>query len=155
MLLRGAKHERLFLLIDRVHEHANALLLAGLDLDDLVEVLLFVPPPGLDIAFQHRVVRRIHVIVERGRDLPNLEGREEPVVDALPQRIDVHRLVEIGVGVEVILTLGRGRQAQLHGGLEVLQDVSPRALVAGPTAVALVDDDEVKEVRRVVAEVRA
>jgi hypothetical protein len=52
-----------------------------------------------------------------------------------------------------VLALGRGGQAELHGGLEVLQDAAPVALVVGAAPVALVDDDEIEEVRRIVAEV--
>jgi len=66
----------------------------------------------------------------------------------------VHRLAEVGVGVGVDGALGRGGQAQLHGRREVVQDRAPRALVPGAATVALVDDDEVEEVTRVVAEVR-
>jgi hypothetical protein len=65
----------------------------------------------------------------------------------------IHRLAEVGVGVHVVLALGRGGQAQLHGRREVVEDAAPVALVVGAAAVALVDDDEVEEVRRVLAKV--
>ena len=67
----------------------------------------------------------------------------------------IHRLAEVGVGVHVVRALGRGGEAQLHGRGEVFEDAPPGALVVGPAAVALVDDDEVEEVRRVLAEIGA
>jgi hypothetical protein len=81
------------------------------------------------------------------------EGREEAVVDAFLERVDKHRLAEVGVGVHVVPALGRGGEAELHGGREVFEDAAPVALVVRAAAMALVDDDEVEEVRRVFAEV--
>ena len=49
--------------------------------------------------------------------------------------------------------LRRGGQAELHGGREIFEDVAPVAFVVRAAAMALVDDDEVEEVRRIVAEV--
>ena len=107
----------------------------------------------LDLALDQLVVGRVDVLVERGRDLLHLEGREEAVVDALLERVDVDRLAEVGVGVDVVLALGRRRHAELHRRREVVEDAAPVALVVGAAAVALVDDDEVEEVGRVLAEV--
>ena len=44
---------------------------------------------------------------------------------------------------------------ELHRGREVVEDAAPGALVVRAAAVALVDHDEVEEVGRVLAEVRA
>ena len=112
-----------------------------------------VPLAGLDLALDHRVVGRVDVLVERGRDLLHLERREEAVVDAFLERVDVDRLAEVGVGVDVVLALGRGGEAELHGGGEVVEDAAPVALVVRAAAMALVDDDEVEEVGRILAEV--
>ena len=76
---------------------------------------------------------------------------EEAVVDALPQAVRVERVAEVEVGVAVVLAQRRGGHAELVGRLEVLEDLAPVALVAGAAAVALVDDDEVEEVGRVLA----
>ncbi len=43
----------------------------------------------------------------------------------------------------------------MHGGCEVVEDAAPVAFVVGAAAVAFVNDDEVEEVRLVLAEVRA
>jgi hypothetical protein len=45
VLLRGAEHERLLALVDRVHEQLHAVRLALADLDDAVEVPLDVRRP--------------------------------------------------------------------------------------------------------------
>ena len=44
------------------------------------------------------VVRRVDVFVERGGNLLHLERRQEAVVDAFLERVDVDRLAEVGVG---------------------------------------------------------
>ena len=141
------------LLVDLLHEQLDAVRLALLDLDDLVEVGFRVALAGFDLALDQLVVGRVDVLVERGGDLLHLERRQEAVVDAFLERVDVDRLAEVGVGVDVVLALGRGGQAELHGRREVLQDAAPVALVVGAAAMALVDDDEIEEVRRILAEV--
>ena len=78
-------------------------------------------------------------------------GGEEAVVDALAQAVGVDRVAEVVVGVAVVLAQRRRGHADLEGGLEVFEDLAPVALVAGAAAVALVDDDQVEEVGRVLA----
>ena len=46
---------------------------------------------------------------------------------------------------------GRGRHAELEGRLEVVQDLPPVALVPGAAPMALVHDDEVEEIGRILA----
>src|SRR5690606_32336816 len=53
----------------------------------------------------------------------------------------------------VVLALRRCGQAQLHRRREVLEDVTPCALVVRAAAMALIDDDEIEEVGRVLAEI--
>src|SRR3990167_4442718 len=154
MGLRGTKDDGFFFLVDLVHEDLDALLLALLDLDDLVEILLFVAFSGLDLAFHHGVVRGEYIVIQRGSDLLQAEGCKETIVDAVFERIDEHRLAEVGIGVGVVLSLRRSSQTQLHGGGEVFEDTAPVAFIICTASVALVDDDEVEEVRRVLAKVR-
>ena len=71
--------------------------------------------PGFDLALDHRVVRRVDVLIERGRNLLHLERRQEAVVDAFLERVDVDRLAEVRVGVDVVLALRRRGQTELHG----------------------------------------
>jgi hypothetical protein len=125
MRLRGAEHDRLLALVDHAHEELDAVRLAFLDLDKLVEILLFVALARLDVALDHLVIRGVDVVVQRGGDLPHLKRREKAVVDAVLQRIDEHRLAEVVVGVGVDGALGGGGQAELHGRREVVEYGSP------------------------------
>ena len=153
MRLRGAEDQGLVVGLDLLHEQLHPVRLALPDLDDLVEVLFLVAPAGLDLTLDHAVIGRVDILVERGRDLLDPEGCQIAVIDAVLERVDIHRLAEVLVGVDVVLALGRGGQAKLHRRGEIRQDVAPGALVVGPAAVALVDDDEVEEIRRIVAKV--
>src|SRR5207237_10291458 len=92
--------------------------------------------------------------VERRGYLLHLEGGQEAVVDAVLEGIDIDRLAEILVGIDVVLALGRGGEAELHRRGEVGEDVAPGAFVVGAAAMALVDDDEVEEVGRILAKIR-
>ncbi len=108
---------------------------------DLVAVLV-------RLALLRAVALDIHVEV----DLHHLVGREEAVVDALLQRVGVDRLAEVVDVGDVLRLLRRGGQADLGGGGEVVEDLPPRGVLGGAAAVALVDDDEVEEVGRELAE---
>ena len=77
------------------------------------------------------------------------EGGEKPVLDALSEAVFIDRIAEIRVGVDVVLAARRGGHADLGCGLEPLQDLAPVAVVAGAAPMALVDDDEIEEVSRV------
>ena len=154
MQLGGTEDDGLLKRVDQAHEELDAVGLAFLDLDGPVEVLLFVAPALFDVAGHHVVVGRVDVLVQGGGNLLHPERRQVAVVDAVAQRVRVHRLAEVGIGVGVEGALRRGGQAQLHGRREVVQDRAPRTLVPGAAAVALVNDDEVEEVARVFAEVR-
>src|SRR6185437_10720298 len=131
VILRRAEDQRLFLLVDRSHEDFDALLLALLDLDDPVEVAFGVAPAALHLALDQRVVGRIDVLVERGGNLLHLEWRQEAVIDAFLERVHIDRLSEVFVGVDIVSALGRGGEAELDGGGEVVEDAAPVALVVG------------------------
>ncbi len=149
MILRGAKHQRLFLLVDLVHKQVHAVRFALFDLDDLVEVGFRVSFPDFNVALHDLVIRRIDILVKRRRNLPDAEWREETIIDALLERVDIDRLAEVSIRVHVVLALGCCRQAELNGGSEVFENVAPRAFVVRSAAMALVDNDEVEEIRRI------
>ena len=141
------------LLVDLLHEDLHAVGFTLLDLDDLVEVGFRVALLGFDLAFDELVVRRIDILVERRGNLLHLEWREEAVVDAFLERIDIDRLAEVSVGVHVVFTFGSGGQAKLHRRGKVVEDAAPVAFIVGTTPMTLVDDDEVEEVRWVLAKI--
>ena len=153
MNLAGAEHQRLFPRVDLSHENFHPLFLALADFNDFIEILFLVTPARLDIALDQRVIRREHIIVQRRRDMLHTERRQKTVVDALAQRIHIHRLTEIGIGVDVVAAFGRRGQAQLHRRCKVFKDAAPTAFVIGAATVTLVDDDEIEKVRGILAEI--
>jgi hypothetical protein len=75
-------------------------------------------------------------------------GREEAVVDALPQAILIDGVAEVEVGVAIVVAKRRRGHSELECRLEVFQDRAPRAVVARAAALAFVHDDEIEEVGR-------
>src|SRR5919112_2690538 len=73
---------------------------------------------------------------------------QETVLDALLQAVLIDGVSEVAVGSLVVGAQGGGCHAELVGGLEVLQDLTPVALVPGAPPVAFVYDDQIEEVRR-------
>jgi hypothetical protein len=149
MFLRGAKNKCFLLLVDRVHEQFDAIFFALLDLDDAVEIVLGVTPAFLDLALDQLVIGGVDAMIERGGDLLDLKGSQIAVIDPFLEGIDVNRLSEIGVGINIAPPFGRRGQLELHGGREILQNATPVAFVVRAAPVALVDDDEIEEVRRI------
>ena len=76
---------------------------------------------------------------------------QKPVRDPLGQAVLIDRIAEVVVGIDVVLTPRRRGHADLHGGLEPLQDLPPAATFARAAAMALVDDHQIEEVARIVA----
>ena len=108
VLLRRAEHDRLLVLVDLIQEQPNAVFLALANDDRLVEVGLDVALAEFDLTVDHDVVRGVEVVVDRGVELAHAERGEEPVLDAVLERVCVDRLAEVVVGVDVALAL-RGR----------------------------------------------
>ena len=154
MILPGAEDERLLLLVNQIHEEPHPVLLAFLDLDDLVKILFHVQLPGFNLALDHRVIGCVNVFIQRRGDFPHLERRQETIVDAFLERVDVDRFAKIGVGVHVLFAFGRGGHAQLHGLGKVFEDAAPRALIVRTAPVTFVNCNEIEEVRWILAEIR-
>ena len=123
------------------------------DLDDAVEIIFCVTPAFLDLALNQLVIGCIDVTIERGGDLLDLEGRQKAIVDPFLQGVDVNRFPKIGIGVRVGLALGRRGQAELHGWREILHNAAPIAFIIRSAPVALVDDDEIEEVWRIITKI--
>ena len=73
-------------------------------------------------------------------------GRQEAVFNALLQAVGVNGFAEVVAVGGVFGFFGRGRQAQLGGAAEIVQDLAPSGIFVGTAAVALVHHDQVKEV---------
>src|SRR5262249_125888 len=102
MALRSAEHERLLALIDLVHEQLDPIAFALLDLDGPIELRLAIAAALFDLPFDDLVVGCVDIIVDRGGELLDLERGQVPVVDAILQGIDVDRVTEVPVGVDVV-----------------------------------------------------
>ena len=85
----------------------------------------------------------VHVDV----DLDHLVGSEEAVADALLERIGVNGIAEVMDVGDVFGLLRRSGEADLGGGGEVFKDLPPGGILGRAAAVALVDDDQVEEIR--------
>ena len=127
---------------------------AVVDDEGAVEILLVVDAVldlvavAVELAFFGTVALDIQVDV----DLDDLVGGEEAVLDALLERVGVDRLAEVMDVGDVLGFLGRGGEADLRGGGKVVEDLAPGGILGGAAAVAFVDDDEVEEAGRELAE---
>ncbi len=64
------------------------------------------------------------------------------------------QIAQVAVGVNSVLAAGRGGQAELHSGCEIVNYAAPGRPVVRAVVVALVHDDAVEEAGRVLAEAR-
>ena len=102
----------------------------------------------------HHIAHGIFIVVDVARGYIHAERHEEAVLYALFQRVAIHRLAKVVVCVRVLLTARRCRHAKLTGIVEILHQLSPFALVVSTSTMALVNDDEVEEIPRVLRVVR-
>ena len=114
-----------------------------------IEVLLVVDPIFDFVAFAIDFPRLGPVALDVAVDvnLDHLVRREEAVMDALLQRIGVDRFAEVVDVRDVPGLLGRRRHADLRGRREVFEDLAPGGILRRAAAMALVDDDQIEEVR--------
>ncbi len=90
--------------------------------------------------------------VDVKHDAPDRVGRQEPVLDASSQAVLEDRVAEVLIGVGTVPVDRGRRQTELHRGIKVLEDAAPLGVRSGAAAMALVHDDEIEEVGRVVGE---
>ena len=154
MLRVDAEDDRLLepiaALLEEVRDLLRDELRPVVDDERAVEVLLVVDSvlDLLALAIDLARLRPVALDVAVDVDLDDLVRREEAVVDALLQRVGVDRLAEVVDVRDVLRLLRRRRHADLRGGREVLEDLAPGGILGRAAAVALVDDDQVEEVRR-------
>ena len=96
-------------------------------------------------------LRTVSFYVDVDVDLDHLIGSEEAVLDALLERVGVDRLAKVVDVRDVGGLLGRGRQADLGCGGEVIEDLAPGGILGGAAAMALIDDDQVEKAGRELA----
>ena len=72
---------------------------------------------------------------------------QKPILDTLTQAVCVKRITKIAIGVSVIPSERGSSHSELIGRLKIGQNLPPVALILGTTAVALVYDGQVEELR--------
>ena len=97
MVLVGAEHQCLFLLVDLLHEDLHPLQFPFADLDDIVEVRLLINSPALNLALHRGVIGPEAILVKRGGNLLHPERGQETVLDPVLERVDLDRLNKEGL----------------------------------------------------------
>ena len=108
MVLRSAENQCFLALIDRFHEQLYTEFFPLGYFDNAVEVAFRVALSIFNFAGNQFVITGINIVVERGSNLLHFEGRQEAVVDAILERVNVTRLAEVGIGIDVGIALGSG-----------------------------------------------
>ncbi len=78
-------------------------------------------------------------------------GGEKTILDPLPQTVLIDRIAEVSICIPVVLSERRRGHSELIRRLKIFKDLPPVALIAGASPVTLIDDDEVKESRVILA----
>ena len=130
VFLIHAEHDRLgeaIGLLQKLGEMPGDRLGAGAQRNDPLEILglVFVVGDLPAVAVEFVLARPPAGGVPVGDDAMHAVGRQEAVVDALPQAVGVNRVAEIEVGVAVVVAQRRRRHAELIGRLEVFEDLAP------------------------------
>src|ERR1700730_17861871 len=84
-------------------------------------------------------------LIKVGLDFVDLVRGKKPVLDPRAEAVRVDRVSKLGIGVDVVGSLRRSRQANLDCALKVIKDVLPRSKAR---TVTFVNHNQVKEVSR-------
>ena len=103
---------------------------------------------SVSLALFGTVAFHIHIDMH----LDDLVGCKEAVMDTLLERVGVNRCAEIMDIGDIFGFLGRGGEADLRGVREVFEDFAPSRILGSAAAMAFVDDDQVEEAGRKLAE---
>ena len=149
MKLCSTEDDGLVVGVDEGEKLLDAVLIALTDIDiAVIKVLL-----RIDLVFVYLTLDIIIGVVGIGVDIAgryaDAEGGEVAILDALFEGIGVNGISEIAIGVRVLLSFRRSGHAELVGVGEIVHQLTPLALVVGTSAVTLIDDDEVEEIRGV------
>ena len=121
---------------------------AVFDDDVVIEIAVGVDPILNRIALLVQLTgKRPPAFIDVGVNIDHLEGCQEAILDAFLQAVNVDRFPEVIDVGNVFGFLRRCGHTDLDCGTEILQDLSPVAVLLGGTAVTLVHDDQVKEIR--------
>ena len=154
VVLGRTEHQSLFVFADVLQELLDTGLVPLLDGDvPLIKVLLRIDLTFFHFARQDFVFRRVDVIVNVALHLAMPERSEETISDAFLQGILIDRFPEVFIGVRIDIPSRCGGHTELHGTAEILHNAPPTALIIRTPTMALIYDNEVKEVLGVLTEV--
>src|SRR3990172_9724880 len=88
--------------------------------------------------------------VDRGDDSMDSIGSEKAVLDALAKAVGVERVTKVTVRVTIIFSERGSCHTNLADRVEILEDLAPVALIGSAPPMALIHDDQVKEVWRII-----
>jgi hypothetical protein len=126
---------------------------SGFNLDDSVEIRFCIDSPLFNFSLNNFIVRSIDVIIHRRFDSANLEWCKKSVIDALLERVDIHRLSEIFVGIHIIFSSWSRCEPELYGGSKIFEKPSPIPLIVRSSAMTFVYNDEIEEIGRILPKV--
>ena len=119
----------------------------AVEIPGVVDAILDLHAVAIQLPFLGAVA--LHVAVDVDPD--DLVGGEEAVLNALLEGVGVNGRAEVMDVGDVARLPGRGREADLRGGGEVVQNLAPGGIIGGAAAMALVDHDEIEETGRKLA----
>src|SRR6185437_7023758 len=108
----------------------------------VVETVFNLVAEFIGLAALGTVAFNVHVNV----NFDNFVRSKESVLNTLFQRVGVNRRAEIVDVGNVFCFLGRGGEADLGGAREVIENLTPCGISGCAAAMALVNNDEIKEV---------
>jgi len=112
--LVGTKHQSFLILVDFFHEQLHPVAFAIGNFDDAVEVGFGVNSLFVYRTFNEFVFGAVDVFIKGGVDLPNFEGGEETIINAVFEGIGVDGVTEVGVGVSVVFSFRSSSESELY-----------------------------------------
>ena len=79
-------------------------------------------------------------------DTDHFEWRQETVINALLQRVFVNRFTEISDVGNIFCFFRRCRHTDLDRRIEIFEHNTPSSVIGGTSTMALVNDDQIKEI---------
>ena len=147
MFLCGTEDDCLLVRINLVQQLLHAMFVALLNLDSpVIEIRLRVSLFRVNFSAFHDVALLILIVINVARSCVHSERHQKTVLDALFQGISIDRVPKVGIGIGVVLSSRCGGHTQLISAVEILHQLSPLTFIVGTSTMALVDDNEVKEV---------
>ncbi len=127
---------------------------AGSERDDALEIScgIFVVRDGPPVTIKLVFARPPTGGIPFGNNPMNAIRREESIFDSLPKTVLINRVAEIEICVTGFLPQRSSCHSELDRWFEVFEDHAPCTIIAGAAAMAFIDNDKIKKIRRVLFE---